>query len=250
MAYDLVIKNGTVVPMPVRRPESFKQGDQVVLSQLARQRLTHWPHDIQGEVVAHLGGGVYTVFWHGHELRAHSFNELDPAEPAPVQQPGPVGPETVGQPGGPARAGNVVSLQAHRQGKLGKAEGQQWQGRPILQSSHAHDLDTQAAIYEFKHGLSRQDAEARAHDEYRLQTHTQAAAHHLRGVRAAQALGDQKAARKHGLLYNLHIRALGADPLGSVPDAVHRLTLDVERPNPGYRFQVHAGDRFVLKPTI
>lgn len=120
-----------------------------------------------------------------------------------------------------------------------------WQGRPIVHDSHREALETASAIKEFEHGLSREDAEAEAYAEYTKQNHLEAAAHHLRGLRAAQANGDMDEAQKHGVAYGIHMGQLGYDPLDQVPEDVQALVTAEDR-SPTYKFRAHKADRLLL----
>lgn len=120
-----------------------------------------------------------------------------------------------------------------------------WQGRPIVHDSHREALETAAAIKEFEHGFSREDAESEAYAEYAKENHLQAAAHHLRGLRAAQANADMDEAQKHGVAYGIHMGALGYDPMDQVPEDVQALVTAEDR-KPAYKFKAHAADRLLL----
>lgn len=124
-----------------------------------------------------------------------------------------------------------------------------WMGRPITHAEHAQDLDQEAAINEF--GPSRMHsaaAEEQAYKGYVQRQHTEAAAHHLSGMRSAHAAGDMESARKHSLMYGVHSKALGHDPIGPAHPAV---AAHLEG-NPGkVRFKPHRGDLFAIqKPPV
>lgn len=120
-----------------------------------------------------------------------------------------------------------------------------WLGKhPLLDQRHAHDLEQAAAINEFHHKMPRDQAEAAAHDEYRKTHHTAAAAHHFAGVRAAQGAGDMEEAKKHGDLYAQHMKALGHDPYGPVPEHIRLQAADPQHTKV-YRFANHGGDQFL-----
>jgi hypothetical protein len=121
----------------------------------------------------------------------------------------------------------------------------QWQGRPIVAEAHVPELEHRAAILEFQDGLTRDDAEHQAHQEYLQDHHRQAAAHHLRGLRAAQASGDPSEARKHGLSYGLHLQALGHDEFDAVPKEIQDLAAADDR-HGHYKFKAHRSDRLLL----
>lgn len=122
-----------------------------------------------------------------------------------------------------------------------------WKGRPIIHEKDMADLDRRAAVHEFKGGMQRQAAEDKAHADYTHENHEEAAAHHLAGIRAAQAVGDHEAAHKHGVLYDLHARGAGYNPLDPVhPNVESRLQANVGK---HYKFKAHRGDGLLLSHT-
>ena len=123
-----------------------------------------------------------------------------------------------------------------------------WNGRPVVSDAHRDALETHAALLEFGEGVPRAEAEARAHAEYARGHHQAAAAHHLRGQRAALAAGDLGDAHKHGVMYALHLHALGHDPTDQVPDEVKALVEAEDKPGV-HKFKAAAGDRLVLDPV-
>lgn len=128
--------------------------------------------------------------------------------------------------------------------KQRKVNAPQWQGRSIAKDEDAHDLDQRAALYEFKHRMNRGDAEHRAHHEYKQDKHREAAAYHLQGMKASQASGSQEEGHKHGLLYQLHMKALGLDPMSAVPHEIQSLA---DKQDKFYKFRPHRGDLFLLQ---
>lgn len=120
----------------------------------------------------------------------------------------------------------------------------EWQGRKIAKDEDKHDLEQRAALYEFKHRMNRGDAEHRAHHEYKQDKHREAAAYHLQGLKAAQAAGSQEEGHKHGLMYQLHMKALGLDPMDSVPHEIQSLA---DKQDKFYKFKAHRGDLFLLQ---
>ena len=122
----------------------------------------------------------------------------------------------------------------------------QWLGRPIAHKDDTHDLETRAAIHEFHGQLPRHQAEQRAHDEYVKDKRLEAAAHHLSGLKAAQGAGQTEEARKHGALYELHLKALGHEPVGPVPPEVQQRLQAPDR-DQLYRFRAHKGDVYALQ---
>jgi hypothetical protein len=124
----------------------------------------------------------------------------------------------------------------------------QWAGRDITEADHAQDLDREAALSEFDGKMPRHEAEGKAYSEYKRTQHAKAAAHHLRGIRLAEAAGDNREGRKHGLMYQLHLQALGHEPIGPVPKEVeqHSQGDGSEGSHKVYSFKAHRGDIFVL----
>lgn len=119
-----------------------------------------------------------------------------------------------------------------------------WLGQPIADPRHAELLEQDAAVNEFGKKMPRPEAERAAYGDYVRGQRVKAAAHHLAGMRAASAAGDKESARKHGLMYELHSRAIGHDPAGPVHPAV-AAAAESERPKV-YKFKSHQGDLFAL----
>lgn len=120
-----------------------------------------------------------------------------------------------------------------------------WLGNKIVHPSHADELEHNAALFEFEHGIPRKEAEARAYDDYRKSHHRDGASHHLRGMRAAQASGDLEEARKHGIAFAMHMEALGHDPMDEVPEEIRALAEGDDK-KPFAKFKAHKGDSFFL----
>lgn len=116
---------------------------------------------------------------------------------------------------------------------------------PILHPDHANDLERDAAVHEFgENALSRDEAETKAYDDYKHKNMAQSAAHHLAGMRASAG----KESQKHGLMYALHVRAMGYDPSGPVPAEVtaHMNSDDFRHP---VKFKPHPGDALLFNDT-
>jgi hypothetical protein len=119
-----------------------------------------------------------------------------------------------------------------------------WMGRPIAHPKHAEELERDAAFNEFGTKMSRDEAESAAYDNYSKRQRVEAAAHHLAGMKAARAGGDMEAARKHGAMYDLHVKALGHEPVGPThPDVASYMA---QNPGVGYKFKPHRGDLFAV----
>lgn len=125
-------------------------------------------------------------------------------------------------------------------------EAPHWFGRPIVSADDVHDLDTRAAIYEFNAKEPRHQAEQHAYDDYVKERRLDAAAFHLSGMKAAQGAGQMDEARKHGMLYELHLQALGMNPMGPVPPEVNA-KLRAEDSAKVYKFKSHRGDFYALQ---
>lgn len=120
-----------------------------------------------------------------------------------------------------------------------------WYSRPILSQDHIEGLEHAAAIHEFEHGLPRSIAEEKAYHQYKMEHHRSGAAHHLVGLKAAQAAGDMDEAQKHGVAYGMHMEAMGADPTDPVPPEVEKLAQ--ESSPKVYRFKSHKSDGFLVR---
>lgn len=127
---------------------------------------------------------------------------------------------------------------------MAKLNAPKWNGRKIAKEEDASDLESRSAIYEFKHRMPRGDAEHRAHHEYKLDKHREAAAFHLQGLKAAQHAGSQEEGHKHGLMYQLHMKALGHNPMDAVPHEIQSLA---DKQDKFYNFKPHRGDVFLLQ---
>jgi hypothetical protein len=119
-----------------------------------------------------------------------------------------------------------------------------WLGRTIAHKDHVHELEHAAALNEFRDKMPRPEAEEKAHGDYVQRQHTEAAAHHLSGMKAAHASGDMEAARKHGVMYELHSKALGHKAVGPAhPDVLAHME---KKPGGVYKFKAHRGDLFAI----
>ena len=120
-----------------------------------------------------------------------------------------------------------------------------WLGKPIVDQDHVHQLEQEAAVHEFHNKLPRHEAEVKAHSNYVREQRLGAAAHHLAGVKASQATGDMESARNHGMLYELHCKALGLDPYA--PPS-HEITSKLQGDSPTriYKFKPHRADMYAI----
>ena len=121
--------------------------------------------------------------------------------------------------------------------------------RYVISADDVPELERESAVNEFVQKRPREEAESAAYTSYRRKHHVQAAAHHLAMMKAAAASGSHKDAKKHSLVYGLHLKELGFDPNDSrVPDEIQSIMSDPEK-NPGLRFQAHKGDAFLLNKS-
>lgn len=124
----------------------------------------------------------------------------------------------------------------------------EWAGRPMVGSGHG--LDESAALYEFRDGMPRHVAEEKAYRDYNNNHHLSAAAHHLQGMKAAQALGQTEEGKRHGLMYALHLRSLGMDPNGDIPKEVHaHVRSQHSEGKADYKFKPHGADKLLLNKS-
>lgn len=127
-----------------------------------------------------------------------------------------------------------------------------WMGHPVLSPGDEHELHLAAALYEFQGGLPRNVAEQKALEDYRKEWHARAASHHLDGLKAAQAVGDTNTAQKHHGLYSLHLKSLGLDPMGPVPEIINKYHAESglnDKQRKVYNFKGHNADQFLVKPV-
>ena len=133
---------------------------------------------------------------------------------------------------------------AHNLARMADGKDNKWLDKQVLHPDHVHELEKRAASLEFEEHIPRKAAETQAYREYRHDNHRKSSAHHLRGMKAAQAAGDGKAAAKHGAMFEQHMKALGHEPWSELPADVakHMKTPEEEV----HRFRAHQGDRFIV----
>lgn len=122
----------------------------------------------------------------------------------------------------------------------------EWSKRPIINQDHIADLERDSALNEFEQGMPREDAEDQAYRAYRKKHHSEGAAHHLRGLKAAQEAGDIEEAHKHGVMYAHHLGELGHDPMEAVPEDIKKLAEGEGKPKV-YKFKSHKADQFLIQ---
>ena len=118
-----------------------------------------------------------------------------------------------------------------------------WLGKhPLLTPDDENWVETQAAVHEFgENKLPRDEAEGRAYRDYQNRHSAMAAAHHLVGQRST--VGEES--QKHALMYALHLKSMGYDPTGPVPDAVKAYMNSDEFEHP-VKFKAHKGDALLI----
>ena len=119
-----------------------------------------------------------------------------------------------------------------------------WLGRyPIAEDVHEHDLERAAAVHEMHHGLPRDQAEATAHQKYKILSHQKGAAHHLNGMRQTSSNGNSQDSEKHYLLYCHHMKHLRLNPNRPVPPEIMAHVTS----EPLLKFTPHSSDQFLDK---
>ncbi len=121
-----------------------------------------------------------------------------------------------------------------------------WLGRSIVHNDHAKELELNSAVNEFGLKMPRAQAEDHAYGEYVKGQHVEAQAHHLAGIKAADGAGDKEASRKHHMMYDLHAKAMGHEPIGAPhPDVKALMDKGGQKI---YKFKAHRGDAFAIEP--
>ncbi len=92
--------------------------------------------------------------------------------------------------------------------------------RYVLDPDDVEGLEREAGVHEYVNKHPREDAEDAAYGDYTKKHHTEAAAHHLSYMKAAQANGNYSDAKRHKILYDMHVKALGIEDNGDVPNEV------------------------------
>lgn len=118
----------------------------------------------------------------------------------------------------------------------------QWLGRPTLATDHHHGLEMDSAVNEFGSKMPQKQAEDEAYKKYVENHRMQALHHHHAGMKAAAGAGDSEAARKHHMMYAVHAKALGLDPMSPPPARP-----STEQPSSVYRFKAHKGDMYAVQ---
>jgi hypothetical protein len=124
-------------------------------------------------------------------------------------------------------------------------EGKPWLDKYEVLSEDDHPaLEAAAAIQEMRNGLPKEQAEAKAHDDYLRKHAIQAMGHHLLGSKASLAVGNSEAAMKHGAAYEAAAKHAGVG-LDKVPDEVLEV-IKSGKLSGIYNHKSHAADGFFL----
>lgn len=120
-----------------------------------------------------------------------------------------------------------------------------WLGKyQIIDDEDIEELENRAAILELKQGMLRDAAEHKAYQDYTRIRAIKSLAHHYLGMRLAEAVNDEEAARSHATQYQTALAAGGFEE-GEVPQEVlDFIQGNTESP---YKFKNHPND--VLFPV-
>ncbi len=118
-----------------------------------------------------------------------------------------------------------------------------WLNRyPIVHEDHVPDLEARAAVHEFKNRVPREQAELKAHTDYTRERALDAAAHHLVGLKAGHAAGNDEAAKAHAAAYTGAMQHAGFDPYQKPPQEITD-RIEAAKQNV-YSFKKHPADSF------
>lgn len=123
-----------------------------------------------------------------------------------------------------------------------------WLDRPLV-GDHSIELENDAATLEFKDRKPRKEAEEEAYKSYTKKHRLEASVHHVRGLRAAQASGDTETARRHAAMFALHMKALGYESVGELPEEI-RSRLSEGGLDQIHKFKAHPADLFEMKKEM
>jgi hypothetical protein len=118
--------------------------------------------------------------------------------------------------------------------------------RYVLDPDDVGELERESGVHEFVDRNPRDKAEDLAYGDYTRKHHMQAAAHHLAHMRASQANGNYSDAKRHKILYDMHLKELGLDSSsGKVPEEIAQHMNNPDAPRP-MKFKPHKADSFFL----
>jgi hypothetical protein len=118
--------------------------------------------------------------------------------------------------------------------------------RYVLDPEDVDELERESGVHEFINKKPREEAEDAAYGDYTKKHHMQGAAHHLTRMKAAQANGNYGDAKRHKILYDMHLKEMGVEAKdGKVPDEVTQHMQNPDAPQP-MKFKAHKADTFFL----
>ena len=117
-----------------------------------------------------------------------------------------------------------------------------WMGKPVLSEADAKRLERETAIKAFSKKTNYHTAAKEVYDSYVQEQHANAAAFHIKGMKAAVGAGSMEDAKKHWAAYSDHLKALGLEgrAVGKPPS---RVADRLQEQSP-YRFTQHPADVF------
>lgn len=118
-----------------------------------------------------------------------------------------------------------------------------WNNKAIIFAADKNALESAAAKYQYHDGLSRQQADDRAYEDYVRRCHVKAASYHFAASRRAVSLGNSNAAMRHHGLYVAHLQSLGYSQINTPPSEISSVIVD--NLSPVTDFHNHEADVFL-----